>query len=508
MKTKEVISSEFLNVVLQPKKVPLASTIVTAADSGYFVAIQALIASLKLSHIARLVVCDLGFTQRQKRWIERQGALLFKPKLIVPKTVFFWQTWNKPFYIEQVSKIYSGSIIWIDADCIVLGSIRTFDLLTQKSFVIINDRASINYNGWKLGIENASNKPEMYKKYPVYQRLLPGEQPNAGIIGIWLRRTEDKDIHTKWSEMVRQCMKDTILFDKKAAKHVGDQKDISWHDQGCLQWAIEKCSAHHCVLGDERFNESKVLNGSQSYQDFINKFNKITAERIAHFPSGSKPYNYFPKNFNPDIIGYPANRQDLRIFVLGHKNKRAKLIGPCLEYVHLPDIDKNNDLAESRIFQSDKLLKCKQEYIGLATAQWNTKYNTRCLSLKELHSLPLRLSRVWCGAKSDRHWFYYTESTHQGMGKYLEYLINRLHIRNIEQEIPWSNNFIAHRSVLNDLQSWHWNCWGLLRAKFGNNIKYGMEGHDKTRVGSYIAERISMLFFCMRDDLEYLQIPK
>ena len=174
----------------------------------------------------------------------------------------------------------------------------------------------------------------------------------------------------------------------------------------------------------------------------------------------------------------------------------------------LPSISKENDLAESRIFLTNKISLCNKEYIGLATAQWDIKYKNKCLPLNELHKLPMQLSRVWCGAKSDFYWYEYTEQIHPGMKKYLDYLIKELNIKYIKHEIPWSNNFIAHHSVLNNLQQWWWNCWSLLKIKFGSNIKYGMDGFDVSRTGSYLAERLSMLFFCMRDDLQYLQIPQ
>lgn len=498
---------QFLNSVLKPTKTKIDSVIVTAADSGFFVPVQSLVASLKLSHDAHLVVCDLGFTKSQRAWLLRQGVHLFKPKLIVPKTVFFWQTWNKPYYLEQVHEKYFTTLIWIDADCVVTGSLETLDKLAQERFTVFTDTASIVHNGFNRGVENATNKDYVYEKYPVNKRLLPGEQPNAGVIGINLNRTEDWLLLRQWQFMVRQSMIDKKLFDKKTARHVGDQKAISWHDQGCLQWAIEKLGMHHCVLGDTRFNDPVALSNAQSYKEFIGKAERITTTRIAHFPSGNKPYQHFPKKFNPDVSEFPAQRKDLTILVLGHTDNRPPK-SHYLKYVHLPDIDEDNDLAETRVFRSNILGKIKTDYIGLATAQWNAKYVEKCLPLEQLHNLPMQISRVWASAKSDSYWFEYSESIHKGISKYIYYLATKHGIENkLDRCVPWSNNFIAHRSVVRDLQQWIWHCYSCLYEQFGNKFNYVMDGFDRTRTGSYLAERISMLFFCMRDDLQIEQIP-
>lgn len=504
---------QYLNAVLRPAKVKIESLILTAADSKFFVPLQALVASIKLSHDARLVVQDLGLTKTQRDWLERQGvySIFSQRKQVVPKNVFFWQTWNKPFYLEQLHSVAVNymftPIIWIDADCIVTGSLETLDKLAQERFTIFADTASIVHNGFDRGVENATNKDYVYEKYPVNKRLLKGEQPNAGVIGINLNRTEDWLLLRQWQFMVRQSMIDKKLFDKKTAKHVGDQKAISWHDQGCLQWAIEKLGMHHCVLGDVRFNDPVALSNAQSYKEFIGKTERITTTRIAHFPSGNKPYDKFPKKFNPDTSEFPAQRKDLTILVLGHTDNRP-LKKHFLKYVHLPDIDDDNDLAETRVFRSNILGKIKTDYIGLATAQWNAKYVEKCLPLEQLHTLPMQISRVWAAAKSDSYWFEYSEGIHKGISKYIYYLATKHDIENkLDRCVPWSNNFITHRSVVRDLQQWIWHCYGLLYAQFGCKLNYGMDGFDRTRTGSYLAERISMLFFCMRDDLQIEQIP-
>lgn len=508
---------DFLNAVLQYKKTKLDLTIITAADKGYFTALQALIASIKSSHEVDIIVLNLGLTKLQILWIIKQNVKVIditSSEIEIPKSVHFWQTWNKPCYFIQAAKHTNKKLfLWIDADCIVTNSLKWIDRnLLESQPIIFSDTAALLCcnNSVKDAKEVVSNSEELYvqKKYVVSERFEIDSYPNAGVVGLNLTRELDRDILKNWVYMIKEANKDVRLLDKTKNRWE-DQRWLKWYDQGALQWAIEKSKATHKVINDHRFNDASSVRLVKNFNDTIKVIEEVKEAKsikVIHFLAGSKPYNSFPRNFNPDTNNYPENRSDLQIFVLGHK-KKEKLSYPCLEYVHLPDIVEDNDLAESRIFLTNKINNCSKKYIGLATAQWDTKYKNICCNLSELYKLPMRLDTVWCGKKALKSWYKYTNNVHSGMKRYLDYLVEELNIRNVSYEVPWSNNFIAHKSVVKDLHKWWWHCQSLLKIRFGNNIKYGMNGYDTTRIGAYIAERFSMLFFCMRDDLKYVQIP-
>lgn len=513
------MSAEFLSVILEPIKTNLELTIITAGDKKYFTALQTLIASIKGSHNAEIIVFDLGLTVLQRKWLSRQGVKLVKissNQLFINKRVHFWQTWNKPLYFIKAAALIKArsnkKLLWIDADCIITGSLKWVCRNLDTTPVIFSDTAAIlcANNDLQKAKKVIANSDELYniEKYKVPERCSIDSYPNAGVIGLNLSNKLDNEILHYWSFMVKEANKNSKLLDKKQIDWE-DQRWLKWYDQGALQWAIEKCNATHKIINDDRFNNSTHSRFIKDYKNTVRVVGELKKDgrvKILHFLAGIKPYKTFPKKFNPDVEKYLLNRKDIKILVLGHKHrKRFSSSEKFLQYVHLPDIDKDNDLAETRIFKSDILLKYTG-YIGLATAQWNTKYKNRCLKLNQLNILPMQISKVWAACKSGEHWIEYTENIHKGMGKYLEYLIQELNI-DPYKEVPWSNNFIAHSSVVKDLQSWIWHCYSLLYCKFGNKFEYGIEGFDESRTGSYLAERISMLFFCMRNDLNIEQIP-
>jgi|GEM_PF-2863386 len=499
----------FLNCLIQEPKTKLRATVVSAADAAYFVPLQTLVVSLRLSHECEIAVIDLGLSAGQRGWLKDHGCRLLKrpATLLMPLRAFMWQTWNKPLWIQVAGVACSDRpLLWIDADCIVTGSLELLDRLASLRPVAFADCAALHFNGWRDGTESVSNRAELYRAFPTPSRFKPGEPPNAGVLACNPWRREDARLLSCWSEMIARAAKDSRLRYKRSKSHDA-QGWLRWYDQGALQWALEKLDRREWVIHDVRFNDPISAHGTKSLAELTHKIERLQTTRIIHFPCGSKPYGTFPKRFSPSVRHYPRRRTDLTLLVLGHERERLKTCQnvPHAKCVYLPDIDADNSLAESRIFASNHIANAGTEYVGLCTARWNEKYAGECRPLERLHELPMGVSRVWAARPAEPDWLELTERDHPGMRRILEYLAGAMGARNPKRRSVWSNNLIAHWSVVRGLQDWVWRGLGLAFAEFGPKPRYGMAGWDKTRPLSYLAERISMLYFCMRDDLEIVR---
>lgn len=486
---QQKLYNSFINI--NPQKLN-NTVILTAADSKYFIALSTLICSLHLTHTSeqKIICINLGLTKKQIAWLKKYNVEVQDAprKLLMPRSVKMWQTWNKPQYILQQIAYKHKYVLWIDADCAVLDNLRFIENIVKQQFVVFACTAAI----FNLGIEEAI---KCLKNNNSLDKFNDGEHPNAGVCAFDLIR--DRDLLEKWASKIN------IIASK--------QDKYKWYDQGALQEIIEELDETDKVICDIRYNDG--TRQANNFDELIDNFHIARREgtRIVHFPCESKPYHKkdYPKNLN--INGYPANRQDLKIYVLGHKEKK-NLSAPCLNYIHLPDIDRNNTFAESRIFQSNLIEKSNSEYVGLVTAQWDIKYNStmECCKLEDLYKLPMRKDLVWCGRKADTNWLHQTEKDHPGIKKILNFLagnielVNKLHLTTL-----WSNNFISHKSVVLEIQDWFWKCWSLITKHFGNDVHklYKYPKEEFSRPLSYLAERFTMMYFCSREDLQLKQIP-
>lgn len=296
------LTDRFVQALTRTPRTPLSAVVVTAADAGYFVGLQALTASVRLSHDCRIVVADLGLTKKQRRWCQCHDATVIQPgKLPTDRSVFQWQVWAKPFLLQHISTLYPGRpLIWLDADTIVTGSLRWIDEAVKHKFTVFAETAATFWNGWEQGCKIVSNVPEMYRWYPTPARFAPGEAPNAGVLAINPARDVDRRLLDTWTGLIRQAAADPRLMDKTSTTHER-QGWLSWYDQGALQWSLEKLDLCHLVVGDTRFNDPQTAHGAKSFEELIAKIEGAKGTRVLHFLSGFKPYHFFPKNFDPII---------------------------------------------------------------------------------------------------------------------------------------------------------------------------------------------------------------
>lgn len=482
-----------LNSVIIEPRVRLPCRIITAADDAYFLPFQLLFASLRLSHQARVTLIDLGLSDQQRAWCEAHGVERIEiddRHLVVPRSIPWWQTWNKPVYL----RMFSGPVLWLDADCIVTGSLEWLVELLKHRPVITACWAAIHFFGYERGVDCLRNDDRLYERYPVARRLT--EYPNAGVCAFDAAR--DADVLDTWIWMVAQTVERPYLRDW-----------VRWYDQGCLQWALEKREATQIVVQDRKFNDPISVQGPHSVAELAGKIESLAETRVLHFPANNKPYSKLAYDLHLDLARYPESRGDLTLYVLGHERGRLDEIAdaPSIRKTFLPTLDRRNDLAESRLFQSGILDECETEYVGLCSQSWNRKYKGFCRGIGELHRLRMSPNVVWAARVASSEWARDSDKWHPGMGAIIDEMARIWEVADVQRASVWSNNFICHRGVVLDLLA-HWrSMFASLFDKYGWTPPYSVSGYDGSRHWSYLAERISMLYFTKRADLKIRQIP-
>lgn len=272
---------DFASIVRREPRTKLGLTIVTAADSDYFLPAQLLYLSLRHSHDCRFVWIDLGLSDAQRHWCQTADGieLLAMPaECPHPKTTHGWQTWNKPYYVRSVWQT-SERVLWLDADMLVVGPLDTLDaMIAERAFTCHCFAATMLAGDYRRGMRSLGNRPQLYERFPVPRRLTI-DRPNAGVVG--LRVGRDDDLLNAWVWMVARASDDPQVASW-----------LRWWDQGALQWAMESTGRHHCVSHELRFNDPcSVQPGRMGREEFLSALEAVNSQaRILHFPAGNKPY--------------------------------------------------------------------------------------------------------------------------------------------------------------------------------------------------------------------------
>lgn len=488
-----------------PERTPLGMTVVSACDAPYFAAAQLLFVSLRMTHdLTRFVLYDLGLTAQQREWCLANGAELrtlmrLTHPAMMPENVPGWQTWNKPFYLADAAARYGGPLLWLDADTLAVGPLDWIEeTVTHRPFVV-HCFAATNNLGYRSGMRSLANRDRLYDRYPVARRMTL-DRPNAGVFACDVSRPLDRRLLDDWQFMVGEAARDDDVL-----------SCLRWFDQGALQWALEKNDLINVVTHEQRFNNGTLAVNAQTHPSHLLAALDETPlqTRLLHFPAGSKPYAKLPE-WLPFEISPPR----LAVFVLGHEAER---LANCprsddfcdrhvVRHVFLPALDPANDLAESRVFHADTLDHCGESYVALCSARWNEKYAGECLPLARLGELPLLPRVVWAARLSSVDWLAESERDHPGMRAIVESLADEAGIdqASLRRSVPWSNNLTAHRGVVQAIVAFHRRWWPWCAARLGG---YDTSRWDRTRHGSYLAERLTMVFLCGRGDLEMRQMP-
>lgn len=468
--------------------------IITAADSGAFRGLRLLVYSLTLSHDVGFACFDLGLTCDQREWCESMGVTMlshFDNLLIFPdKTARGWQTWNKPAYIEASP---FRETLWLDADCFVRGPLSLiFEILGSRPFVVQCQHAP-------LGITTANN-PSLYRSKRFYvppeRRCL--RRPNAGVVG--LVKGRDRELLSKWKGLVSQVAKSPSL-----------RSLVSWYDQGALLWALEATGNRDLVREEIMFNcplrtptyDPWGPDVTSGIIPFLESLGDMDPAIVRHV-SGGKPWQFW----DDENMGRSAS-EDMRILVLGHLGYDLEAV-EMRSYLSPVRLDRlgQNELAESRIYLDPGVMDRFEgrEYVGLASARWDDKYEGKSTLLADLHWARGLLAKdvvlapdVWGSC-----WAEVTCRSNKGMERMLGELEKFTGMPLEKGPTFWSNNFICHRDVFSDYVAHFRKVYDHFHSKYDDRFDY--VGMDTRRTPAFFYEAVTVHYFSNRTDLEITRL--
>jgi hypothetical protein len=221
--------------------------IVTLADANYFAGLETLYLSAQESFEVPVACFDIGLTDEQKARASRHARLSVLP---LPQTQDIervqrafsdatplakaakrvWPLWICPFLIAASP---FRRVFWLDCDIVVLRSLGGLFRMLDEGPVFTPEN---------LAPEKTPNKPELYELLPIARQFDPlVPTVNGGVSGWDLER--DREALQGYMTPVRRACDDPRV-----------RNAISWHDQGCLIWSIQKNGLEHRVLASREWN--------------------------------------------------------------------------------------------------------------------------------------------------------------------------------------------------------------------------------------------------------------
>jgi hypothetical protein len=201
--------------------------------------------------------------------------------------------------------------------------------------------------------------------------------------------------------------------------------------------------------------------------------------------------------------------EKLKVFICAFDDKQFSHI-PDRDFLEKVNISKlnigeyqSNQFCEHRIYFSDLPEQADAEYVGFLTWRWEKYENL--LPQTRLLELDLSSNKVYC-ARMAHGWYDVTINHHIGMQKYLEEMSQYTGLP-LGGVGFWANNFICHKSVYLDFQKLFRDACGHFHRKYGFDYDYYIcEEHLPRKSGAFY-ERISLMYFANRKDLELRNIP-
>jgi hypothetical protein len=217
-------------------------------------------------------------------------------------------------------------------------------------------------------------------------------------------------------------------------------------------------------------------------------------------------------------------RNGLHIFVVGHNAEMLSTVphGDDLEAVDLraltlPSRFQGNAFAESRFLVSAEARHVPAEYVGFCSANYDKKF-PRPPHLDALPRLAAHLrpdDGVGPGLSS--RWLSAIDDSNPGMATVLQRVATHFGLRVRPKPVPYNNTFVCHRdewlrlldafeSMLTAVLDWYgptppfrYRC---LRCGFVSDTGHGR--YTNERHIAYLAERITMLHFASRPDIQFV----
>jgi hypothetical protein len=208
----------------------------------------------------------------------------------------------------------------------------------------------------------------------------------------------------------------------------------------------------------------------------------------------------------------------IKIFVLGHSDESFKNIPnkPHLQKINLSNlllpIPNTNDLAENRFFLLDEsFFKDCPDYIGVLSSSYESKYQN-LIGLENLVDIAAKISPKIIYAPSptahfnNGKWVEWSEHYHgNNMLLLMKEITSLYNVRLENKPTFWANNFICHKSVFLDFIAYFKIIFEYMHEKYKYNFDIRVD--DKSRIAAYVYERVSMIYFSRRNDLEIIRIP-
>lgn len=244
---------------------PRTRGVVTAADAGFFPELVFLIRSLQLHDDCEILVFDLGLRPEQRQWLVEQPRVRCRSLhfdgtcLAAVRRLNYWQTWLKPFCLDLAD---FDRLLWIDADCIVLGSLKdAFDHIAERPLLVRDATEAHTANDPRL---------DEWLSPPVD---VPDASVNAGVVG--LCRQRDQQLLACWAWGIQQISRKPQI-----------QRLAAWWDQGILRWALRERRLVSTIQADLRWNQPAKLE-SQLLTRAVRGGHSILGEISQRYPTAT-----------------------------------------------------------------------------------------------------------------------------------------------------------------------------------------------------------------------------
>jgi hypothetical protein len=221
--------------------------IITLADHNYFPGLQLLHRSAQESYPVQVACFDLGLTDEQRRIAASTENLTILP---IPRDPLIetvkeqfrdapqlakrhkrvWPLWVCPALIAAAP---FHRVFWFDCDIAILRNLRELFALLDEGPVFTPENNAP---------EVTPNKAELYDMLPINREFdYRAPAVNAGVSGWDLAR--DRGVIAAYIHPVARAAADDAI-----------RKAVSWHDQGALIWAIQRCSLEERVTSANIWN--------------------------------------------------------------------------------------------------------------------------------------------------------------------------------------------------------------------------------------------------------------
>lgn len=221
--------------------------VITLADKNYFQGLILLYHSIQNSYPVPIVCFDIGLSPDQKIWADENLPLLIikdipddnlintiksynEKTTLAKKGKRQWPLWICPILIKNSP---FTKTLWLDCDLVILRNLGTLFKKLDTGPVFTPEN---------LAPQVTANKSKLYKLLPIQRDFNENNALiNAGVSGWHLDR--DKKILNDYTFLVSKAFEDEDI-----------KNSISWHDQGCLIWAILNNGMENRIATDWKWN--------------------------------------------------------------------------------------------------------------------------------------------------------------------------------------------------------------------------------------------------------------